>query len=391
MAGNGTVVVKGNYIEGPGAVGLQICCNEGVPVAYDNVVRGFDVGIRASDGGTVSGNTVTNCSGNGIEGTRPTSGLMRVWSNVVRSCGGHGIRVYGSTTSADVYGNTVDSVGACGIRLESFTGFARANTVRVTGSHGIQADGAGAVSANTVLRATGDGIRAPGASADSNVVGRCGGAGIRTAGGSLRQNTAYLNFGAGFVLDGGTGNVVNRNIAFGNAGPGLDASAATTPVLGCDDWFSNIGGATLGVAPGFTDLAVDPKFCSLAIDDARLAATSPLLAAPGCGLIGARGLGCATPTTAVETTAPLRRAFEARPSPSRGNVRLSWNAGPGAASLEIFDVNGARRFRVDLPAGAGEFRWNAADDAGLPLPSGVYFARLWRAEGEETTRIVLQR
>lgn len=58
----------------------------------------------------------------------------------------------------------------------------------------------------------------------------------------------------------------------------------------------------------------------------------------------------------------------------------------GAVSLEILDARG-RRVRSLLEAttqaaGVHELLWNGRDDAGLPLPSGLYQARL-RAAGEE--------
>jgi hypothetical protein len=122
-----------------------------------------------------------------------------------------------------------------------------------------------------------------------------------------------------------------------------------------------------------------------------LAATSPVLTAPGCGRIGARGLGCTSPTSA-EPAPGGGHALSARPVPAPGAVRLSWAPGTGASTIEVFDVLGARRFHAVLPAGSSELRWNALDDSGMPVPSGIYFVRRTAAGGPvEGARIVIQR
>jgi hypothetical protein len=56
------------------------------------------------------------------------------------------------------------------------------------------------------------------------------------------------------------------------------------------------------VAAGATDLAVDPGFCDVALNDVHLSAGSPLLASSGCDTIGALGRGCDAPIIARLTT-----------------------------------------------------------------------------------------
>ena len=393
VSGNGSVVVEGNFIEGPGNVGLTLCCSDGEPLAYDNVVRGFSIGVRAGDRGKVVKNRITNCSDSGIELTGSTPVTISAIDNVVRACGGYGIRAYGGG-SPFVFENTVDSTGQAGIRCEGGLGvpaIVRNNTVRYSLSHGIWVSGGIAVSSNVVLHASADGIHTATDDADSNVVGRCGAGGIVASGSAVRQNTSYLNLGAGLVLTGGSGTAVDHNIAFGNGATGVDANAVPSAVLGCNDWYSNTGGATGGVAPGATDLSIDPQFCDVTGDNVTLAATSPVLTATGCGRIGARGLGCTSPTS-VEPAPGDGRSLSASPVPARSVVRLSWVAGAAASRIEVFDLQGARRFHADLPAGISEFHWSAVDDSGLLVPSGVYFVRRTPAAGRvEATRIVIQR
>lgn len=390
VSGNGNVVIRGNYIQGPGDVGLTVCCSDGQPVASDNIVTGFRVGIHINDGGHYLGNTVTNCAGNGIEVAHYITGSTTLSNNIVRNCGANGIQVLPGVSGCWVAGNTVDSVGAVGIRGESgATPIVRANIVRATGSDGIRLASGVAAASNVVLWARGDGIAGT-ADVDSNVVGRCTGAGIRSSGGEVKLNTIYLTASSGIVLSGGSGAQVQRNLVYGSLGYGLDASGATAPVLACNDWYANSLGATLGVSPAGTDLAVNPQFCNLAADDVTLASNSPLLAAPGCGLIGARGLGCTSPAS-VEAPALSRQGLTAGPVPASGSIRFRWGGGVTASTLEVFDVQGARRFHADLPRGVSEFVWNAADDAGLTLPAGVYFVRRVAGARSEATRVVIQR
>ncbi len=64
------------------------------------------------------------------------------------------------------------------------------------------------------------------------------------------------------------------------------------------------------------------------------------------------------------------------------------------ASLVIFDLGG-RVVRTIwegvLPSGESSFTWDGRDDKGVPVPSGVYFARLAAGERMETRKVTLLR
>lgn len=387
----GTAYIRSNYIQGPAAVGLSVCCSDAFPLlASDNVIVGADVGIEARDGGSYLRNTITDCAVAGIRVASPYSNT-RVIENVVRRCG-DGVVAESNTSYAIVTceRNVIDSVSARGIaQLSGGTLIATDNVVRVTGAEGILAlTASSVVSSNRVLRPGGDGIRIVSGDASGNIVGRAGGAGIRMTGtGSLSSNTVYLGSGSGLVLGGDAS--VTGNISYGNSGFGIEAAGGASPTLSCNDWFSNAAGPASGIVPGPTDVSVNPAFCDLTADDVRLASTSPLLSVPGCGPIGAEGVGCATPVSAPPA-ADARPRLSARPVPAGGSVEFSWAADGESSVVEVFDVSGARLRRAEVPPLATGWTWSGGDDAGRRLSPGVYFVRRTCGARSELIRVVLR-
>lgn len=83
----------------------------------------------------------------------------------------------------------------------------------------------------------------------------------------------------------------------------------------------------------------------------------------------------------------------AYPNPAGTEVNLSFSLKRAmATSLDIYDTAGRRVKHLEA-AGATDraIAWDFRSDQGLPLPSGVYFARLSWKEGSETTRLTLLR
>jgi parallel beta helix pectate lyase-like protein len=243
-----------------------------------------------------------------------------VQNNRFRNCHDWGVRVE-RAEEVDVFEN---SVRRCGVGIATYgTG-----PTRVIG--------------NTVTEGTSDGSEILGCREDLdiqyNAVLRCSGSGIRFQDCSavrITANTSALNQGAGFDLTLYNGAQqtftydVSRNIGHGNGGPGLQwtVTGPGAPTFGCNDWFANTGGATSGIAPGATDLAVDPLFCDLANDDVRLRSDSPLLGG-ACGQIGARGVGC------DGSTEVLVALFAAEASDE--GVRIRWRLGGDEAPLSVW-------------------------------------------------------
>lgn len=93
---------------------------------------------------------------------------------------------------------------------------------------------------------------------------------------------------------------VERNIIAENAGPGVscEAQAQEWQDFRCNDvWGHAAGDFAPGCAVYPGNLSVDPFFCDPAGGRFGLRPDSPCLAAPGCGRIGAFGLGCAVGDT----------------------------------------------------------------------------------------------
>jgi aminopeptidase N len=103
-----------------------------------------------------------------------------------------------------------------------------------------------------------------------------------------------------------------------------------------------------------------------------------------------------TTTTAVAAEGVgMETGVRCWPNPSRAAVTLRFApTAAGPARLSVYDVLGrpVRRL-VDGTAGpaAVTLQWDGADEAGRPLPAGVYFHRLETAQGVFTGRLVLLR
>jgi len=89
-------------------------------------------------------------------------------------------------------------------------------------------------------------------------------------------------------------------------------------------------------------------------------------------------------------SAPLGLA--AWPNPFRGSCRIALSVREaGEARLAVFDVRGRRVVSLlggRLGAGAHGLAWDGRDEAGTPVPPGVYFLRLDTAPAAATRKLV---
>jgi len=139
-----------------------------------------------------------------------------------------------------------------------------------------------------------------------NVIARnaagAGGGGLSVDRGQPRieENVVWANsdsagVAGGLLLANYAAPRVERNIIAENSGPGVscEAQAQEWQDFRCNDVWGHAGGdfaPGCAVYPG--NLSVDPRFCAAADGRFGLRPDSPCLAAPGCGRIGAYGLGC---------------------------------------------------------------------------------------------------
>jgi parallel beta-helix repeat protein len=373
---DGSHDIRNNYVSGASGPGLYLKLQDSEGPIEGNTIANCGEGIRVYDDGfgdVIRNNVITGCSGNGFtfESRQYTSVTFDVEDNTIENCGGAGLAT-GPPWMGKVLRNRISDVQGDGIALPAFS--------------------FSFVDSNTVLHAGGVGIRvgSPTLAVIGNIVGRCAGDGIVLGEGSvdaIRGNTCFANGGAGLSI--ASGSAPAANIGAFNAGAGI-VILNGAPVLGCNDWFGNGAGAVQGGAPGATDLALDPQFCGLAANDVHLAANSPLAGAPGCGLIGALGVGCGSVGAVEGRDEPT--GLRAWPVPARGAIAFDVPRVLGATHVEVFDVTGALCWRSAIPAGATHLEWDGREGAGGAAPAGVYFARVVRAGTPlGTVRLVLAR
>jgi len=98
-----------------------------------------------------------------------------------------------------------------------------------------------------------------------------------------------------------------------------------------------------------------------------------------------------TPATGVPGHAGAP-AFAVHPNPFETQTEVRWSLpATGHVGVTVYDALGrkvASLLDAARPAGAGVVGWNATDDRGRAVPSGVYFVRLEIPEGTYYRRVV---
>ncbi|MDI6809326.1 MAG: pectinesterase family protein [Candidatus Eisenbacteria bacterium] len=110
----------------------------------------------------------------------------------------------------------------------------------------------------------------------------------------VEQNTVVYNSGIseGGIIAEVSSAVIVGNIIANSDGPGIMCSGPPEPTLACNDLWENLFGNYIGCDPGESDLTLAPLFCNPSQDNFYLCEASPCANAPGCGQIGALGIGC---------------------------------------------------------------------------------------------------
>ena len=81
--------------------------------------------------------------------------------------------------------------------------------------------------------------------------------------------------------------------------------------------------------------------------------------------------------------------FRAYPNPFNSSVRFAWPELGEPARFEILNILGQRVRSLGVGTGVTSIEWDAHDDLGQQVPSGVYFARLVGQKATATVKIVL--
>lgn len=346
------VVVANNLIEDAQYEGLSAGDNGPVTVT-NNVIRRCGSGLFArGEKVVVADNLIEDCQ----YGLNAEYGVVTVTNNVVRRCG-WGIRGGGSAIA--FVGNTVTQARAEGLLVE------RALRANIIG--------------NVFWMCTADGVKI-GYDVTREYV-------------NVRNNTSCYNGLSGFASDSEQGvQEWVANIGYANQEYGINWLRAGVATITCNDWFSNRKGAVKGRPFSSDDFSVDPRFCDAPGGDVRLDAASPLLDWPGCGQVGALGVGCDLVAKSRSKARPRFGLAEVTPNPGRGPVRIGFALENAAAiEIDVFDVLGRRiasPARGVWPAGAHQVEWNGLGRDGQPAHHGVYMIRYAHPGGQDLRRIV---
>ncbi len=215
---------------------------------------------------------------------------------------------------------------------------------------------------------------------------------------SCVQNTATTE--ASLHLENVDFDIDRSILAFNtNPGPAISCQDPANVSVTCTNLFDNTGGDWVGCVAGIGDssgnLHVDPLFCDTTTNDYTLEDTSPLLSAPGCGLIGARGAGCETPTNVIDhadfTVRPLQLLG---PNPTRTGAHILLTPSHDLllpAELRVFDISGRLVRTLRGSEGARIIEWDGNNDEGLAVAAGTYFISLISANTNTGLKLILLR
>jgi hypothetical protein len=257
--------------------------------------------------------------------------------NVIRGYG-IGLNVHAQVLGA-ITDNVVEDCYAYGMAVSAKEGLvASRNVVRRCGV-GMYLEGRHAADENRIEHCR-EGMwsfSGEGARVERNVVFGCELDGIQAAHvtGQILNNTNCLNGGSGMTVTWDPASTDGQIEVAGNVGWGNGVWGIywRTPPddrvvrVACNNWFGNASGDVGGATPAPGDISVEPQFCDPATGNYRLLAGSALADWPGCGQIGALGIGCGLTGTVV-----VRFVAEG----AEDGVRITWELAEDSVPEQVW-------------------------------------------------------
>jgi hypothetical protein len=225
---------------------------------------------------------------------------------------------------------------------------------------------------------------------------------------TIYGNSAVAAGGGVSFQETSTGTLDRCIIAYSDLGEAVDwDETGAEPALSCCDLFGNAGGDWVGpIADQYGvdgNISEDPLFCDPDSGDLTLEVDSPCspdYSPEGCGLIGARYVGCGESGVITLDTRLSHHlnVAPAVPDPFRDRTEIRYVIPPdhdmSQVVVSIYDIAG-RRVKTLLSAGRGPgvhtVVWDASDHSGTPVASGVYFCRVCWNGRSQTRRLVVLR
>ncbi|HOX25703.1 MAG TPA: T9SS type A sorting domain-containing protein [Candidatus Krumholzibacteria bacterium] len=211
---------------------------------------------------------------------------------------------------------------------------------------------------------------------------------------TVDRNAAAVAGGGLYCTDSDA--AIDHTIVSYNTPSGFTCLNGGHPTLAASDVYGNAGGdwvgelaTQIGVNGNFSD---DPLYCD--ITDRHLQDGSPCSAAhSGVGLVGALDVGCQISTDVPVSLEAVQ--LGARPNPFNPRTEITFTLPvAGHVRLAVYDIRGHRvAALVDglQPAGQSRVPWDARDDGGRALGSGMYLLVLETGGQRYTSKIMLAR
>lgn len=236
----------------------------------------------------------------------------------------------------------------------------------------------------------------------------CGGGAVSlvTQAALIDQCTFYGNdarWGGGIYAANDAEVDLANSIVTAGGGEAFRCYDASSPTVGCSDFYGNAGGDWVGCVEGMgtgTNISEFPVLCDPGSGDFRLGEDSPCLPDPGGDCVTGMGANtdiCLAPQGVEPLEGGQAAELDLTPSLSGDQVRVTFAVEGGAkeqAVLRVVDIAGraVRSLAVGSAVrGRHELTWDGMDAEGAPVPGGVYFLHLRTGSRDRWGRAIIVR